>query len=418
MNKTAKKNTEDFLGICYAVVLCYFVYSIVQNQLSYILSDYNGHLYVYYPLFSKEFFIEAWQTVPYFLWHGVVFILENLFHIPIENAAGYTSCFFAVFSYGVIRWVFLKIFEGIDGDSSNSQKASTLAFCLSIVQGIYVDFFDIEGRYLGIFSMNPLHNPTQMCVLGIAVLCMVLTYDIVCMQKKKDYNGIFFHVEKNPKRYYILLAILLLLSTLAKPTFAEMFILAVGIFMLGELCSCTFKDRKQGKKYFKHCFHMFLCSIPALMYILLQSIDYFVMGGSYSGETSVIFTGCGEVWSIFSENIILSIVLGMAFPLYVFLLHPAFFLKTNLGKLGIISYLVGLMEALFLAESGIKFTHANFMWPMCSGMAMMWLVSVIEMVMLEKQAVSKRKNILVQIGWFIFAAHVLCGYLYIKELLI
>lgn len=416
MKSVYGKKTTDFSGIFFSVLLCYFIYSIVESELPRSLSDYNGHLYVYYPLFTKETLLKGWQTVPYFLWHGVVFILEKLFHIPLENAAGYTSCIFALFSYGIIRWTLLKVLKHID-ETAAPEKADILAFALSIVQGIYLDWTGTTGRFLGIFSMNPLFNPTQMCVLGISFLCLTLTYDLLCTLENNSHKGIFFPVENGLKKYYILLSALLFLSTLAKPVFAEMFIPATGIFMLEKLIRRLINDKPSCCVYFRHCLHMFLCAAPALLYILLQSLDYFVIGGSYAGETSVIFTECGEVWHLFSENIVLSIALGMAFPLYVFMIHPSFFIQNTLGKLGLTGYLTGLVEALFLAESGTKFAHANFIWPMCSGMALMWLASVIDMLLLEKQTTDSKQRFLLQIGRFLFALHVLCGWLYIKEIL-
>lgn len=416
MKNRCREKTADISGAFFAILLCYLIYSIVEKSLPHILSDYHGHLYVYYPLFSKEFWVEGWQTVPYFMWHAVVYVLENVCHIPLETAAGYASCIFALFSYYVIRWTLQKILIRINGCETPGM-ASALAFGLSIVQGIYIDWIDVNGRYLGIFSMNPLHNPTQMCVLGISILCLVLTYDIFGRQRADDYKGVFFRVEEGIRKYYILLAAFLFLSALAKPTFAEMFIPAVGSIMLGRLGCYIINKSNRVRAYFKHCLRMFFCAIPALLYILLQYVDYFVMGGSYSGEASVIFTKCGEVWSLFTENIVLSIALGMAFPLYVFLLNPTFFFKNDLGKLGIVSYVIGLLEALFLAESGVKFAHANFMWPMCSGMTMMWIVSLMDMLMLEKQVTVGKKRILLHIGWFLFAIHIVCGYLYIKEII-
>lgn len=413
--KSKSVPNQTFL-IFLAVLLGYITYQFVMNQLPDILSDYHGHVYVYLPMFSWDTLLEGWQIVPYFMWHSLVLFLNQLIHIPLEESAAFASCIFAIFSYFVTCWILQKIFLAIYG-FENTRKVGILAFGLSILQGIYFDWINVSDAYLGIFSINPLHNSTQMCVRAFSLLCLVLVYDIWGKQNNKEYKGLFFKVERGLKKYYMILAILMFLSVLAKPTFAEMFIPAVGILMIGKLLWKVIKKEKTASKYFLQCVHMFLAFLPALLYILLQFIDYFIIDNGYYEEVNVIFTSCGEVWSIFSDNIVLSIALGMAFPLYVFLISPAWFFKTNLGKLGLGCYVIGMVEALFLAESANKFAHANFIWPMISGMTMMWIVSLIRLLMLEKEADNKKKMRFIYVAWFLFIIHVLCGYLYLNVLI-
>lgn len=419
MNKDSSLIKRDHtVIILLGVLLAHITYVVVMNELPLLLSDYHGHLYVFLPLFSKDTLLEVWRAVPHFMWHCAVLFLNRLLHVPLETSAAYTSCIFVLFYYFVMCWMLEKVFQRSGGGESPA-KAGILAFGFSIVQGIYCYWLDTSAnRFLGLFSINPLHNPTQMCVQGFSLLCLCLVYDIWGRQKKDSYQGVFFKVEEGLKKYYIYLAVVLFCSVIAKPTFAEMFIPAVGVIMLWDWSAAARKKDGTASVYFKHCLQMFFCALPALAYMCLQFFSYFILHGSYgSDEGSIIITDCMQVWGLFSENVVLSIGLGMAFPLFVVMLDPIYFLKNDLGKLALTGYIIGLLEAAFLGESESKLSHANFIWPMMSGMLLMWVVSLMRLIVLEKtQTDSGKKKILIDAAWFLFFIHVLCGYLYIRTL--
>ena len=159
---------------------------------------------------------------------------------------------------------------------------------------------------------------------------------------------------------------------------------------------------------------MLICSIPSLVYILLSVLGYSVLGGSYGADGSFIITKWLEVWSMYTENVALAIGLGLAFPLFMILIDARFFLKHNLGKMALVGYLVGFLEAALLGEAG-KLSHGDFIWPMMWGMALLFIVAVLRLLVLEKtQADTKIKCFLIDVAWFIFWLHVMFGLLYIK----
>lgn len=416
MDKNIDFRKKDHMIIIFlGVLLSYITYSFVIAELPGNLNDYNGHVYVYLPLFTKETLLEAWQTVPYFMWHGTVLCLNRLCRIPLETSAAYSSCIYSIFTYLIMCWMIQRIFLLTDGEE-HTAKAGFLAFALSVVQGLYCYWLNTGGRFLGLYSVNPLHSPTQMCVKGFSLLCLCLVYDIWGKQKNDGYKGVFFQVEKGLKKYYILLAVILLCSVLAKPVFAEMFIPAVGILMLWDWFAAIVRKDGTAQKYFKNCLHMFFCAVPSVIYMLFQIWGYYISGGGIHGENSVIITDFMEVWSLFSENVALSLGMSMAFPLFVILLNPEWFIKSDFGKLSLTGYLIGLLQAAFLGENGETMAHGDFFWPMISGMTLLWMAALLRLVVLEKtQAGSGKKKLLIDIAWVIFALHVLCGYLLIRE---
>lgn len=409
-----KKERSDLLILCaFGVLLAYITYAYVMSSFRDV-SDYTAHTYVFIPLYTKETWIYGWMAVPYCMWHLTLIFLHNIFLIPVENAAAFSGCIYTLFSYFLMYWIFQRITEAA-GCKDSCVRSSLLSFCMCIIQGLYFPWLDAGERYQGIYSMNPIHNPTFICMKGFSLICFCLVCDIWGKQKNENYRGIFFRVENGLKRYYIYLTVMLFLSVLAKPTFAEMFIPAVAFLMLGELIARLVKKDGSATPYFRHCLTTLCCAVPALLYILLQFLAYFVWGGNY-GNSSMIVTKWFEVWHMYSRNAVLSIGLGLVFPLFMLLINGKYFVKSDMGRLALVGYLVSLLEAALLGESAPKLTHANFLWPMMSGMLFMFLVSVLRLLVLERQqADTKIRKILISAAWFLFFLHVICGALYIQE---
>ena len=412
-----RNKRDDLLVIFLGIILAYLMYLIVLSELSRTLSDYNGHTYIYLPLFKRDSWIEGWKAVPYCMWHLSVLGLNRLLHIPLETSAAYVSSLSQLFAYFVIYWM-LRRFTEAKGVALGAGRAAGIAFGLSVAQALYFDWLDTGDRFVGTFSINPVHNPTHMCMRPFALICFCLVCDIWGKQKDEGYKGIFFQVERGLKGYYIYLAAALFLSSMAKPVFAEMFIPAVGLVMLVEWFVRIRRKDGSGSAYFQHCLTTLLCAVPSLVYILLQFLAYFFWGGSYEADGSFMVTKWMEVWRLYTENVTLSIVLGMAFPLFLVLIDGGFFVREDMGRLALTGYAVGLLEAASLGEGGEKLSHGDFLWPMMCGMLLMWMTAMMRLLVLERtQTDSKGKRALVNVAWALFCIHVLCGLLYFKELI-
>ena len=400
----------------FAVVLAFITYSFSIAELQNNMSDFAGHVYTYIPLLRGEESLEGWMAVPYLMWHLCVILLESLTPIPLEAAVAFTSCFFAVFSYYVLCWMLTCVQKRYFLDMTPLQ-IGVIAFSLSIIQPVCVYWFDTGSQYLGQFSINPLHNPTHMCVKPFTLLCLCFTYDILEKYCNPGHQGMFIDVSKNLKKAYISLSATLLLSCMAKPVFAEMFIPAVGFIMLFTWLGHVLKKDGMAKAYFNKCLIMLLVSAPALVYILVQFLAYFIFGGSYGGDGShLMITEWMQVWEMYSENVTASIALGMGFPLLVLALNAGYFLKDTFGRLALSGYVVGLLEAALLGESGGKITHGDFLWPMMSGMTLLWVVATLRLLVLEQtQNKSRLQRICIQAAWFVFYLFVLFGFIFLWD---
>lgn len=407
-----KKNRNDlFIILIFITLLSYLNYIYVLAALPDHLSDYNGHTYAYLPLFTRQTFWDGWKAVPYCAWHLLTLFLHKMLLIPVEVSAAYSTCVFAVFTYLVFYWMLQKVQLRFEL-GENKVKTAFIAFCLCIAQPLSAFWLDSSA-----FSMNAIHSATYSCVRGFSLLCFCLVCDIWGKQKDPDYQGIFFPVENGLKKYYVCLAFFLFLSAMAKPTFAEVFIPAVALCMLVTWILRIGRKDGSAKPYFRHCLYTFYCAIPTLIYIFAQFAAYFLLGGSYGDGGSLMITKFLEVWKMYSENVVLSIVFSLAFPLFMVLIDPAHFLKTDVGRLPLACLVIGFFEAAFLGEEGPKLSHGDFMWPVMSAMLLTYTVSTLRLMVLEKkQNDTRAKTALLSVAWFLFCLHTLAGILIFKNL--
>ncbi len=398
----------------FAVILAFITYLFSMQEFQNDLSDFAGHVYTYIPLLKGEGGMGGWMAVPYFMWHLCVMLLEGCTPVPLEAAAALTSSFFAVFGFYVLCWMIYRIMKKYQLEMSPVQTG-LLAFSLSVIQPVYMYWFDTTNQYLGQFSINPLHNPTHMCVKPFSLLCLCFTYDILEKYRNPEHTGVFISVISGMKKAYISLSVTLLLSCMAKPTFAEMFIPTVGFMMLFTWIGQVLRKETGAGAYFRKCLTMLLVSAPALLYILMQFLAYFIFGGSYGGDGGgIVITEWMQVWKLYSENVTASIVLGMGFPLLLVVFNGKYFVQDTLGRLALVGYIVGVLECALLGESGGKITHGDFLWPMMSGMTLLWVVALMRLAVLERtQNKSRLQQICIQTAWFVFYLYVLFGIIFL-----
>lgn len=413
----ASRRNGYLFTIAASLLLLYLNYAYIYRQIQIGgLGDFPAHLYTLLPLFRTGEWWKGWMTAPHCLWHLTTLLFYQVFRLPLEAAACYATCVYVLLHYLTLIWCIQKITAYV-GEKESLIRSNVIAFGFTFVQALYFYWLDAGSRYLGSFSMNPMHNPTQMCVRIFGILCFCLVVDLLGSISGETYRPIFFHVTPHRRRYNILLAVLLFLSVVMKPTFAEMFIPAVAFCMLGSLLLKLFQKKDDCGTYFKHCLTMLLCSVPALLYMLVQYLVFFFFGGSYGDEGGLVFTKWLEVWKLFTDNVYLSVLLGMAFPIYMIVIDPRFFFRSIMGRISLLGYGFGFLEAAVLGEAGDRLSHANFIWPLMSGMLILWFTALMRLLMLEraKSDNDRRQTIFVNIGWVLFALHVLCGFLFLAQ---
>lgn len=330
-------------------------------------------------------FIVKSNSSEYSLFHFVLKLVYYTFDSFTVMAAfsvflGITS---NLISYLLVRQYLLK--------KINKEKYKVELLCLSlfIVSMITIPFFPINSRYLGVGTPNPWHNPTFFLVRPFAISSFIFITQVnKLIENNKPYV-----------KPLILFSASMLISALMKPSFYLVFLPALFFYYLYVLI------RSKFKKIFD-CFLLGLSVVPAGIVLIFQNMILF------GSENSIKISWIGEVWNSFAPlgSVSLSILLGISFPLFVFISNAKKLKFENI--IIILTLLFGIMEAYFLTEIGPRHSHGNFFWGYYLSMFLAYLVS--SMTFINTKNKTRTNKI---IGCSLFSLHLISGIIYYIQIL-
>ena len=240
--------------------------------------------------------------------------------------------------------------------------AALAATALSFASAIYVPWFNAKP-YLGQGSPNPWHNPTTLIVRPIGLLIVMIVMGECLRVQRGGFR------KKNGLRVWkgVLIAVLLLLSNLSKPSFVQIFYPA--IFLLMFLWLFVYRGRN-----FPLGMQLLVCCLPSCALMGAQFFSAFY-SGSNSDAAGVVFAPF-KVAGLYTDNIAVSTLLVIAFPLLtcLFSIFRRTFDWTDFFAW--LMLLVGMAEKFLLAESGSRMTHGNFNWGYILGLYFIWFSGI------------------------------------------
>ena len=338
-------------------------------------------------------FIVSGDTAQYSLYH----LIMSLFY-PFVGADG-------------LRWVTIVMMAGCNiasilitrrflrerAEGTGTRRLTidglTLAlFTLSMIITNLPGFYP----YLSQWTPNPWHNPTYIICRPFAILSFIY------MVRFKE----AFDARRPYAKYYLPLGVWTFLSVAFKPSFFLVFIVACALYMLVDLIVKKFKPLKAYLL-------LALSLVPGAAIILIQN-QLLYHTAENANQMNLVFS-FGEVWKLYTPSIPVSILLGLAFPIYV----TVWLLCTRRFKQGgfmlfisLLTYAVAFAEFYSFAESNHRFVDANFAWGYCYSMFFLFLVGIVEFFIKDKS-----KNAAKWIGLAIFLAHLGSGLFYFGRLL-
>ena len=333
------------------------------------------------------------------------FVLQNsdntysLYHLIVSNIwkllnnISFVNIFVSILTLSANLLAFLYTFNFIKKRSNGSltqNKALLLTLALFLVSSIIIDFSPNARWYLGQGTPNPWHIITYSLQRPFSILAFSLLADVNDLIKK----------EKSFTKELIFFSIALTLSASLKPSFYFVFMPGAFIFFLIKLIASKFK-------LFKQCFLLGLSVVPAGLVLIYQNFVLFT-----SSENKIAISPSGELWTTYAIHncVPLSILLGLAFPIFVTIVYIR--KLDDSYKIALSTCIVSILQAYFVIEEGPRYLHANFFWGYYCGMALMFLVSATTFFS------NKNKSIIIRIvGYILFLAHLACGIMYYLKLL-
>jgi hypothetical protein len=221
-----------------------------------------------------------------------------------------------------------------------------IAFMLVIVTAITVPTWPDGQFYLGYIGLNAFHNPTLLALVPLALPTAWLTTRITFSDPERP--GL--------ARDTALSALLIVLSTLAKPSYLLCLLPAVGMLSLWRLIR---RERLPWRAL------ILGLALPGVILLAWQYV-FTYGGGSTSdslSESSIEFAPFKVmVWLSNDHNISGLFLLSIAFPALVYVLFFPETFKDRFFTLSAVAAVFGASYAYLLAEGGDRTGDGNFIW--------------------------------------------------------
>lgn len=219
---------------------------------------------------------------------------------------------------------------------------------------------------------------------------------------------------KLKRKDYILFSVIMLLATMAKPSYTIVHMGAFGLVVLYRLI------KSRGTNFKSTC--ILACAyIPTIIDLLYQYSGVFAGAASSESEKG-IGLGFFRVWSIYSDNIPLAIILAGAFPICVLIFNYDKLKTEAYYRFAWQIYVMGFTMYAVLYEKGPREAHGNFGWGYICGLFLVFMASIMVLLqnsrklLIADHVIKKKEYIIIAIQWLALGAHTLMGLHYFQLL--
>lgn len=313
----------------------------------------------------------------YPVWH-IIFCVFYRFLRNDNIASGLTNSIFITFESIVLLWGFRK-------NNFSIKKSYLYTIFMIFVGPLFLESININ-YYLGQLLANVWHNPTIICVKPFMLLSLFLTLEILKDDIKID------------KKKFIKLSFFMCISCLFKPSFMQMYGLALVIF-------CIAHTIITKGKFFKTAVAFAISCIPTALLMLIQYLIYYRGAfSSVSGSNGIGFSFL-YVWGSLTDNVLGSLLLSIAFPLcvYIFVCKDTMVKPTIQLAVSILISGVGCFACLYNIQGTFQ---ADFAWGAYLAIAAVFVIACIGLEELKENKLKYR------VGFTILLLHFICGFIY------
>ena len=338
------------------VIFTHEYYTVMKLMKSKTLTDMQWHADLAKSLGS--FSLAEWC---YPFWHWCVKGMVKIFKIRLKTAASFVSAAMVAMTY-VTGFFCMRL----STRKISPVIAAVVNFFLFTAGALHIHAFN-KYYYLGQGSPNIFHNPTHIAVRLFALPAFVILAAVLDKAAEKAFK------EPLSKSAIAALAVLLALSTLAKPTFLQILFPALFFMFIWLMV-------KSHSAVLKNGISLIISCIPSLLILIYQySFTFAGNGGENAAESGMEFTFMG-IWHLYTPSPLLSLILSSLFPAIIFGI-TIYRKETKLSFiLAWMLYLIGFCEQAFLSETGDRANHFNFSWGFNLALFIVWWQSAAYLV--------------------------------------
>jgi hypothetical protein len=350
--KANKKEAISFLGVCSIISIWMLLITHSHTHITDV--DIYGH---------QSILLEGrLGEVTYPLWHYVTAFFYFVLHLSIEKSSSLACACFAGL-YAAVIWIyFYKTLK--NAYSPFAIGLMTLVLC--VVQPLYWECF-FPQMQIGRTLTNSLINPTQNAMRPFALLTVFCAVELLYGTEEGDVWEFGERRISKSLCLRLLMALSALLSVLAKPSFVQVFYFTFALALLVKLV-------KSKGAAFKSCFLDGCSLLPSLVPFLLSFFTYF--GNPSSEHSEALAISFLEIWSCYTDSVALSILAAVAFPLAALLFLGKRAIKYRGMMLSWIMTAIGIVQYMFIMETGDRQFDGNFSWGYQIGTNLLWVFAM------------------------------------------
>ena len=391
MEKSEKKNL--IIMLFFALFLFVITYQVIMGAIRNPESDYLGHAE------NAELLLNSGlgavlHEIGYPLWAFLVAGIMKISRAPAYEASAIAGGLLNILTYVMVYGYLVKECK------EERLWVAALSWFLLLVGPFYIPWYN-QNVYLGQVTPNIWHNPTTICVRPFAFAAFLLILRLL-----KEYEE---EQKKLTAKTWILLAGLLVLCNLAKPSFVQIAVPGLAVYLLLLLA------RTRGKA-FGFCVQLASAFVPCVCVMLWQMVVSFGTSSSAEGGIEIAWF---DVMGATSPSIPFSLLLGFLFPLYVVLTNIRI-VKERDVQVTFFMWLAGFLEAASLAETGYRRYHGNFGWGYVLSAFLVYVTAFRYFLKRNREYdyQNLKDRILVLGGWVIFILQFFIGIYYISTFFI
>jgi hypothetical protein len=316
----------------------------------------------------------------YFLYHIVVWTLSGFSHsLNYIGAAAAVVLTASLVARALAAYAYL-LPSPTDGAAARWKAAAVAAGLVTAMP--LPNWWKFPDVYLGQFTPNVWHSAT---------LIVAMPFTIVL------FAAAMATLRGGDRRLYVLTSVMIVCVALAKPSYLLSFVPVYTVALLLSLGAKT-SPRSRGLIGLA----VVLCPV-----LLVLAAQYYVE--FKAGARGMSFSPFA-VWRLYSPNLAASFGLSLAFPLVTAAVAWRHALRDLPLKFAWAVFAVAWLESVVLAEKGVAFAHANFMWGSYAALFILFMASARVLL------VARLRGWLPFVAWGVFWVHAASGVMYVVYL--
>lgn len=321
------------------------------------------------------------------LYYAIIFV----FTFFIENI--YAAIAISAAILGIMTFVKFKITKLYFREFIDSKLKDNELKLASISMLVVISIISSKNLMVGELSANVWHNSTTAFLFPFSLLLFLIVSRII----KGQYNSKY-------AKYFI---VLIVINALIKPSYLFVFsCLPIFYFFM-------YGWNKKTALFTLGSFIAVLIVASEFAFLFLQENDPLHIDSTQ--EKNSIILHPFDVWKYYSTNILISLLSGLAFPLFVLISGFKKIIKDSILSFAWIQLILAITIFALFKETGSRMYDGNMVWQIFPSMYILFLFSVI-FVFNEYRVEGTKLTLNGKFLLSIFGLHVISGIVYLGKI--